>query len=231
VVGLFPAQASGDDVQLFRDPDHTQPLSTLYFLRQQTRKPEGRPNRCLADFVAPAGTVHDFLGLFAVTAGLGMLELVAAFEADHDDFNAILAKALGDRLAEAFAEKLHRDVRRHLWEYAPDEALSNQDLIAEKYRGIRPAPGYPACPDHTEKRTLFEILDVSQRVGIELTEGLAMFPAASVSGYYFGHPNSAYFGVGKIDRDQVRDYARRKGQSVNETERWLAPILGYEPAG
>jgi 5-methyltetrahydrofolate--homocysteine methyltransferase len=195
-------------------------------------KPPGRPNVALADYVAPAETgLADYVGAFAVTAGHGLDGpdgLVAEFEAAHDDYSAILAKALADRLAEAFAERLHERVRRELWGYAPDEALSNDDLIAERYQGIRPAPGYPACPDHTEKGTLFELLEAESRAGIRLTESYAMLPGASVSGYYFWNPASAYFGLGRIGRDQLEDYARRKGIEVEEAARWLSPNLADE---
>jgi 5-methyltetrahydrofolate--homocysteine methyltransferase len=192
-------------------------------------RPPGRANLCLADYVASQESgVADYLGLFAVTAGLGLPELVSRFEEAHDDYNAILAKALADRLAEAFAERLHERVRREFWGYAPEEALDNDALVAEQYRGIRPAPGYPACPDHTEKGTLFQLLEAPERAGITLTSSYAMQPAASVSGYYFSHPEARYFGVGRIDRDQVQDYAGRKGMNVATAERWLAPLLAYE---
>jgi 5-methyltetrahydrofolate--homocysteine methyltransferase len=195
-------------------------------------KPAGRPNVALADFVAPTETgLADYIGAFAVTSGHGLDGpdgLVAEFEAAHDDYSAILAKALADRLAEAFAERLHEQVRRELWGYAPDEALSNDDLIAERYQGIRPAPGYPACPDHTEKRTIFELLEAEERAGIRLTESCAMFPGASVSGYYLWNPASDYFGLGRIGRDQLADYARRKGIAIDEAARWLAPNLADE---
>ena len=188
----------------------------------------GRPNLALADFVAPPGT-PDYVGAFAVTAGDGIEDRARAFEAERDDYSAIMAKALGDRLAEAFAECLHERVRRKLWGYAPDERLTNEELIAEAYRGIRPAPGYPACPDHTEKRTIFRLLDAERNAGMQLTESCAMTPAASVAGLYFAHPEARYFGVGRIDRDQVEDYAGRKGMELAEAERWLAPNLAYEP--
>jgi 5-methyltetrahydrofolate--homocysteine methyltransferase len=230
-VGFFPAASAGDDVLVFSPgggPDGT-PHTTVHFLRQQMERPPGRPNLCLADYIAPQGSgVQDYLGFFAVTAGLGLPELVRRFEQDHDDYCAILAKALADRLAEAFAERLHERVRQEFWGYAPDEALDNAALIAEAYRGIRPAPGYPACPDHTEKETLFRLLDAEKNAGISLTSSFAMQPAASVSGYYFSHPEARYFGVGRIDRDQVRDYACRKGMDVATAERWLAPLLAYE---
>jgi len=192
------------------------------------QRPPGRPNLSLADYIAPAGSgLTDTLGFFAVTAGLGLDEVVRRYEAAHDDYNAILAKALADRLAESLAEWTHALVRRELWGYAPDEALDNDALIAEQYRGIRPAPGYPSCPDHTEKGELFRVLDATNAAGIHLTESFAMLPAASVSGYYFAHPQAAYFGMGRIGRDQLEDYAARKGMSVELAERWLASSLGY----
>ena len=201
-------------------------FARLRTLRQQMAKQPGRPNQALADFVAPrSGQAVDYVGAFAVTAGIGAAELVARFESAHDDYSAIMVKALADRLVEALAEHLHARVRRELWGYAPDEALGRTQLIAEKYQGIRPAPGYPACPDHTEKATLFELLEAEARAGISLTESFAMLPAASVSGYYFWRPEARYFGVGRIGRDQLQDYARRKGWSVEEAARWLAPNL------
>jgi 5-methyltetrahydrofolate--homocysteine methyltransferase len=193
-------------------------------------KPPGRPNLALADYVAPRESgVPDYMGAFAVTAGHGLDALVADFQSRHDDYGAILAKSLADRLAEAFAERLHERVRREFWGYAREESLDNAELIREAYQGIRPAPGYPACPDHTEKRTLFELLDVSRQTGISLTESFAMTPTAAVSGYFFWRPQARYFGVGRIGRDQVEDYAARKGMTQREAERWLAPNLGYEP--
>ncbi|UCG71804.1 MAG: methionine synthase [Chromatiales bacterium] len=230
VVGLFPANTiDDDDILLYADDQREHILARLHHLRQQKALADGRANLCLADFIAPAGTgVADWIGAFAVTAGLGIEPRVAEFERAHDDFSAILLKALADRLAEASAEYLHARVRREWWGYAPDEALTNDDLIAERYRGIRPAPGYPACPDHAEKQTLWRLLDVERNTGIRLTESYAMFPAASVSGWYFGHPDARYFSVGKIGRDQVEDYARRKGLPVATVERWLAANLGYD---
>jgi len=216
VYGFWRARAAGDDIEL---PDEGRAVHTL---RQQQETTTG-VNLALADFVAPDA---DAIGGFAVTAGIGVGELVARFERDHDDYNAIMTKALADRLAEALAEMLHREVRR-AW-YAPDEDLRSEELIAEQYRGIRPAPGYPACPDHSEKRTLFDLLGAT-RAGIELTENFAMTPAASVSGYYFAHPEARYFSVGRIGRDQVLDYQRRKDLPLPVVERWLAPILAYEP--
>ncbi len=228
VVGLFPAVADGDDLCLFRDMARKDELARLHFLRQQRAMPDGKPNQCLADFIAPAGAGDDWLGAFAVTAGIGADAKVAAFERAHDDYNAILLKALADRFAEAGAEYLHARMRREWWGYAADEDLDNDELIAERYRGIRPAPGYPACPDHTEKATLWRLLNVEQETGIALSESFAMLPAASVSGWYFAHPQARYFSVGKIGADQVEDYARRKGMSVATVERWLAANLGYD---
>ena len=226
--GFLPAASRGDDILLYRDEARDELRATVHTLRQQHRKSAGRPNLALADFVAPLeARVPDYLGLFAVTSGHGLDRLVGEFEAAHDDYSAILAKSLADRLAEAFAERLHERVRREFWGYAPDEALDNDALIHEKYQGIRPAPGYPACPDHTEKRMLFSLLDAEACAGIRLTESMAMLPASSVSGYYFWRPESQYFGVGKVGRDQVEDYALRKDWTLAEAERWLAPNLGY----
>jgi 5-methyltetrahydrofolate--homocysteine methyltransferase len=224
--GFFPAASRGDDILLYRDENRDALRATVHTLRQQSRKSAGRPNLALADFVAPVESgVRDYIGFFAVTAGHGVEQLVAGFEAGHDDYNAILAMA--DRLAEAFAERLHQRVRQEFWGYAPDEKLDNEALIKEKYQGIRPAPGYPACPDHTEKAVLFELLDAERCAGIKLTESMAMLPGASVSGYYFWRPESQYFGVGKLGRDQVEDYALRKDLPLPEIERWLSPNLGY----
>ena len=204
-----------------------QPLATLRTLRQQLTRREGRANVALADFVAPKGH-DDHVGGFVVTAGLGEDAVADRFKDANDDYSSIMVKALADRLAESFAERLHQRVRKEFWGYDPDEGLSNAELIAEKYRGIRPAPGYPAQPDHTEKATLFRLLG-GERIGVKLTESFAMWPGASVCGLYFSHPQSQYFGVGKIERDQVEDYARRKGWTTAEAERWLAPILNYDP--
>ena len=205
-------------------------VTTFHFLRQQMVKPPDKPNQCLADLVAPKGSgVRDYLGAFAVTAGIGIDARVAAFEAKHDDYNAIMLKALADRLAEAFAELMHQRVRREFWGYARYEALSVEELVGEKYRGIRPAPGYPACPEHTEKGLLFALLNATAETGITLTESYAMLPTAAVSGFYFSHPESHYFAVAKIDRDQVEDYAKRKGMGLADAERWLAPYLAYDP--
>ena len=230
VIGFFPANTVGhDDVELYGDDTRDAATWKLHFLRQQVLKNSSRGNFSLADFIAPKDTgVADYIGGFAVTAGIGMRERVDAFKAAGDDYNAILLEALADRLAEAFAERMHERVRREFWAYAVDEELENKDLIKEKYQGIRPAPGYPACPDHTEKSTLFKMLDVVDKTGISLTQSFAMLPAASVSGFYFSHPDSQYFGIGKVSKDQVESYAKRKGISVEEAERWLAPNLDYE---
>ena len=231
VVGFWPANAVGDDIELYADDTRAAPIAVIHGLRQQIAKREdGAPNYCLADFVAPkASGKRDYLGAFAVTAGVGEAALAASFDDAHDNYSAIMSKALADRLAEAFAEHLHARVRRELWAYAKDETLSIDEMIAEKYRGIRPAPGYPAQPDHTEKATLFRLLQAETNADMALTESFAMTPPASVSGLYFSHPDALYFGVGHIAKDQVEDYARRKAMRVEETEKWLAPILGYEP--
>ncbi|HTP61596.1 MAG TPA: methionine synthase [Burkholderiales bacterium] len=231
VFGLYPAaRVNGDDIEIYGDETRSAVAMTWHNLRQQNQKPTGRANQCLADFVAPKESgVTDWIGAFAVAAG-GFEAKLAQFEAQHDDYSAIMLKVLADRLAEAFAEHLHERVRREYWGYAPDEQLSGTQLIAEAYRGIRPAPGYPACPDHTEKGALFELLRADRNAGITLTESFAMLPASAVSGFYLSHPDSAYFAVGKIGRDQIEDYARRKGFTVAEAERWLAPYLAYEPA-
>jgi 5-methyltetrahydrofolate--homocysteine methyltransferase len=235
VYGLFPANAVGDDIEVYTNASRRFLRTKFHFLRQQAAKGDGSPNWCLADFIAPkaapaAGAAgrEDFLGAFAVTSGHGLQELVEKFKADHDDYNAIMAEALADRLAEAFAEYLHHRVRAE-WGYGRQEQLTLQDLIAEKYRGIRPAPGYPACPDHTEKAILWDLLDVEKHTGIKLTESFAMWPGASVSGFYFAHPEAKYFAVGKLERDQVADLAARKGRSLAEMERWLGPWLNYTP--
>ena len=229
VIGFFPANSIGDDMELYTDESRKGVKAILHHLRQQGKKAEGLPNYCLSDYVAPRHSKKaDYVGGFAVTAGVGIEKWVAHFESQHDDYSAILLKALADRLAEAFAERMHERVRREFWGYAPDEALPNDQLIEEEYRGIRPAPGYPACPDHTEKETLFKILDATGHTGMFLTESFAMYPAASVSGWYFSHPQARYFGLGQIAKDQVTDYAHRKGLSIGETERWLAPILNYD---
>ena len=229
VIGFWPANSDGDDIILFEDLTHSRELTRLHHLRQQTNKPNKQANLCLSDFVAPLDTkVVDFIGGFAVTAGKGLEEIVADYDTQKDDYNAILVKAIADRLAEAFAEKLHEDVRKNYWGYSSNEHYSNEALIRERYRGIRPAPGYPACPDHTEKEALFALLNAPQEIGLKLTSHYAMSPAASVSGFYFSHPESCYFGVGKIDKDQVIDYGRRKMMSLDETEKWLRPNLLYK---
>ena len=226
VIGLWPAARVGDDVEVAVEAKP----AMLRFLRQQVDKPPGRPDFCLADFIAPKDAgMRDWIGGFAVTAGIGIETRLAEFERDHDDYSSILLKALADRLAEAFAETLHERVRKEFWGYAADESWRNEDLIKEKYRGIRPAPGYPACPDHTEKGTLFALLDATKNTGIELTESYAMYPTAAVSGWYFSHPESQYFVVGRVSKEQVEDYAKRKGWTLAEAERWLAPNLDYDP--
>jgi 5-methyltetrahydrofolate--homocysteine methyltransferase len=231
VIGLFPANSvNDDDIEVYTDESRAEVLTVIHTLRQQTEKPPGRPNLALADYVAPKQSgVEDYIGGFAVTAGIGLDEIVAEYEKNHDDYDAIMMKALADRLAEAFAERMHERVRKEFWAYAKDEELDNNALIKEAYQGIRPAPGYPACPEHTEKGILFELLHAPDNAGIILTESYAMLPAAAVSGYYFSHPQAKYFAVGKINKDQVEDYARRKGLSVETAERWLAPNLGYTP--
>jgi 5-methyltetrahydrofolate--homocysteine methyltransferase len=228
VIGIWPANATEDDIELYASEDRNDRLSVFHTLRQQNKKAEGLPNFALADFVAPKDSgLADYVGGFAVTAGIGIEKKLQEFEAQHDDYNSILLKALADRLAEAFAERMHERIRKEFWGYAKEEGLSNNELIEEKYQGIRPAPGYPACPDHTEKRTLFQLLDAEKNTGIVLTDSLAMFPTAAVSGLYFAHKGSKYFGLGKIGKDQVEDYARRKDMTVEEVERWLSPNLNY----
>ena len=230
VVGFWPANSVGDDIEIYADESRTRKIATLHTLRQQMAREGDKANLALADFVAPKESgIADYIGGFAVTAGIGEEDMARRFERANDDYSKIMVKALADRLAEAFAEALHEKVRHELWAYAPGEKLSNEQLIAEDYAGIRPAPGYPAQPDHTEKRTLFKLLDAEKATGLKLTESCAMWPAAAVSGLYFSHPDSRYFGVGKIGRDQVQDYAARKGWSLDEAERWLAPILNYDP--
>ncbi len=231
VIGLFPAGTVGDDdIEVYTGEDRATVRAVLCGLRQQFEKGPGRPNLCLADYVAPkdSGT-RDWVGAFAVTAGIGLDAVCAAFERDHDDYSSILAKALADRLTEALAERLHERVRTEFWGYAPEERNDVAALVAERFRGIRPAPGYPACPDHTEKLTLFDLLDVPNTAGITLTESCAMLPAASVSGWYFAHPEARYFGLGRIGKDQVLDYAARKGMAPEEVERWLGANLAYTP--
>src|SRR5262249_45260503 len=232
VIGFWPANAVGDDIELYADEMRTRPIAVLHTLRQQMLRENrrDRANTALADFVAPKlSAIADYVGAFAVTTGIGEERALSAHLSSSDDYGRIMLKALADRLAEAFAECLHQRVRREFWGYAADERLSNEELIAEKYHGIRPAPGYPAQPDHTEKATLFRLLDAEAKAGIRLPESFAMWPAAAVAGLYFSHPQSHYFGVGKVERDQVQDYALRKGWSIAEAERWLAPVLNYEP--
>jgi 5-methyltetrahydrofolate--homocysteine methyltransferase len=230
VYGIFPANAVGDDVELYADSKRQNVLKTFHFLRQQANREGNEACRSLSDFIAPKETgLADYIGAFAVTSGIGLKELCDGFRAENDDYNAIMAEAIADRLAEAFAECLHKRVRDE-WDYGREEGLSPADLIQEKYRGIRPAAGYPACPDHTEKGPLWQLLDVQKNTGMLITESFAMWPGSSVSGLYFAHPEARYFSLGKIDRDQVDDYHKRKGMSVAEVERWLGPNLNYEPA-
>ena len=230
VIGFFPADSTGDDdIHIYSDEARQSLRVRLHHLRQQKSKSQDQSQLCLSDFIAPAQSGRaDYLGAFALTAGIGIEERVARFEAAHDDYSSIMLKALADRLAEAFAERMHERVRREFWGYAPGERLDSAGLIREEYRGIRPAPGYPACPDHTEKATLWKLLDAERAAGIRLTESFAMLPTAAVSGWYFSHPQAHYFGVGKIDRDQVMSYAQRKGIALAQAERWLAPNLGYD---
>ncbi len=225
VIAFYPAVRNGDDVDLFTTETDTKPFATFHFLRQQNKKAQNLPNFCLADYIAP-DRGRDYLGIFAVTAGIGLEKLLETYNKSHDDYSGIMAKALADRLAEAFAECLHERVRKEFWGYAPGENMSNEQLIDEEYEGIRPAPGYPACPDHTEKRLLFDLLD-AEKAGIVLTESFAMWPGASVSGFYFSHPDARYFGLGKIGKDQVLDYSKRKGVGTDVVEKWLGTVLGY----
>ena len=231
VIGFWPANAIGDDIALYAGESRTEKLATLHSLRQQLARHDGKANVALADFVAPEGSKADYLGAFVCTAGPEEGKIADKLARANDDYGSIMVKALADRIAEAFAEFLHERVRKEFWGYAPDEAMSNDERIAENYRGIRPAPGYPAQPDHTEKQTIFDLLAATRRVGVSLTESFAMQPGASVSGLYFAHPQAHYFGVAKVERDQVEDYAARKNMSVAEVERWLAPVLNYQPAG
>ncbi|TAE24074.1 MAG: hypothetical protein EAZ92_13730 [Candidatus Kapaibacterium sp.] len=230
VCGIFPANSvQDDDVEIYTNEERTELLTTLNFLRQQSQKAAGNPNLCLADFIAPKeATIPDYIGAFVVTSGIGADKLCAEYEREQDDYSSIMVKALADRLAEAAAEWLHERVRKEIWGYAAEEHLPNEALIQEEYAGIRPAPGYPACPEHTEKGKLFSLLNATEHTEVFLTESYAMYPAASVSGWYFAHPEAKYFPLGKIMRDQVEHYAQRKGMAVEEAERWLAPNLGYE---
>ncbi|MDF3063164.1 MAG: metH [Microvirga sp.] len=231
IIGFWPANAVGDDIRVYTGESRAEGLATFHGLRQQLLRRDGRPNLCIADFVAPAASgLADYVGAFVVTAGIEEVRIAERFERANDDYRSILVKALADRIAEAFAERMHERVRKEFWAYAPDEGFSPEDLIREEYRGIRPAPGYPAQPDHTEKETLFELLEAERRIGVKLTESYAMWPGSSVSGLYLAHPEAHYFGVAKVERDQVEDYGRRKGMSIPEVERWLGPILNYDPA-
>ncbi|MBY0255747.1 MAG: B12-binding domain-containing protein, partial [Methylobacterium organophilum] len=231
VIGFWPANSVGDDIALYTGESRSERLATFHGLRQQLSKRDGRSNTCLSDFVAPAETgIADYVGGFVVTAGLEEVRIAERFERANDDYRAILVKALADRIAEAFAERMHERVRKEFWGYAADEAYGPDELVLEKYDGIRPAPGYPAQPDHTEKTTLFDLLKAESRIGVKLTESYAMWPGSSVSGIYIAHPEAHYFGVAKVERDQVEDYAARKGMDVREVERWLGPILNYDPA-
>jgi 5-methyltetrahydrofolate--homocysteine methyltransferase len=231
VIGFWPANAVGDDIRLYTGESRTEQLATFYGLRQQLSKRDGKPNICLSDFVAPVESGQpDWVGAFVVTSGIEEVRIAERFERANDDYRSIMVKALADRLAEAFAERMHERVRKEFWGYASDENLTNEGLIGEEYQGIRPAPGYPAQPDHTEKATLFSLLEAERRIGVTLTESYAMWPGSSVSGLYLSHPDAYYFGVAKVERDQVEDYASRKGMSIPEVERWLSPILNYDPA-
>ena len=231
VIGFWPANSVGDDIVLYTGESRAERLATFHGLRQQLSKRDGRSNTCLSDFVAPAETgIADYVGGFVVTAGLEEVRIAERFERANDDYRAILVKALADRIAEAFAERMHERVRKEFWGYAADETFSAEELVLEKYDGIRPAPGYPAQPDHTEKTTLFDLLKAESRIGVKLTESYAMWPGSSVSGIYIAHPEAHYFGVAKVERDQVEDYAARKGMDIREVERWLGPILNYDPA-
>jgi 5-methyltetrahydrofolate--homocysteine methyltransferase len=230
VFGIWPANSIGDDIEVYTNENRDGVLETIHHLRQQNKKVAGQANYCLSDFIAPreSGNI-DYVGGFAVTAGIGIEEHLRKFEADHDDYNSIMLKALADRLAEAFAERLHQRIRTEFWGYTNEDGIENSELIQEKYRGIRPAPGYPACPDHTEKELLFKLLNATKNTGIELTESFAMYPTAAVSGWYFTSAESKYFGLGKIGKDQVIEYASRKSYSIEEMERWLSPVLSYDP--
>ena len=229
VYGFFPANAEGNDVIIWKDENRNEEQARLHFLRQQRKKADGLPYYCLSDYIVPADEEQtDYIGMFAVTAGLGIESHIKNFESQHDDYNAILLKSLADRLAEAAAEYLHFKTRTQYWAYAPEENLDYERLIGEKYRGIRPAPGYPACPDHTQKDTIWTMLDVEANTGIQLTESKAMYPAASVSGFYFSHPDARYFGLGAIGKDQIESLVARSGKCLEEWEKWLAPNLNYK---
>ena len=228
VIGIFPANSIGDDIEVFSDENREHVLTIVHTLRQQGDKGPNRPDLALSDFIAPKESdVGDYLGAFALTTGLGIKKVLKRFEEEHDDYSSILLQAVADRLAEALAEHLHERIRKEIWGYAQTENMSNEDLIKEKYQGIRPAPGYPACPDHSEKQLIFDLLSVPENAGMRLTGSFAMDPASSICGYYFASPESQYFGVGKINKDQVSDYARRKGVDIAVMEKWLAMSLGY----
>jgi 5-methyltetrahydrofolate--homocysteine methyltransferase len=228
VIGLYPCNAVGDDVEVYSDEGRTSVLTTFRFLRNQQEKDSGKPNLCLADFIAPRETdIIDYIGGFAVTAGLGVEEWAMNFEKELDDYNAILIKILADRLAEAFAERMHERVRKEFWGFSRDENLEVNSMIREEYQGIRPAPGYPACPEHSEKRPLFDLLEADKQVDIQLTENFAMYPGASVSGFYFAHPQSQYFNLGRISKDQITDYAKRKNFPFEKAEKFLTSNLNY----
>jgi 5-methyltetrahydrofolate--homocysteine methyltransferase len=228
VVGIFPANSVEDDIELYTDETRTTIKSKLFTIRQQGKKSGNSNNLALADYVAPKSSgLNDYVGLFAVTSGIGIEKIIEKYKEEHDDYNIIMIKSIADRLAEAFAELMHKKIRTELWGYAQDESISNNELIEEKYQGIRPAPGYPAQPDHTEKITIFNLLDVEKNCGIKLTENLSMYPASSVSGLYFANKESKYFSVGKISKDQAEDYAKRKNMSTNDVEKWLKPNLNY----
>ena len=231
VIGFWPANSIGDDIALYSGESRADEIAKLHTLRQQLSRRDGRPHLALADFIAPAtGGKADYIGGFVVTAGVEEEKIAERFSRANDDYRSIMVKALADRFAEAFAERMHERVRKEFWAYAPDEDFSPDDLLGETYRGIRPAPGYPAQPDHTEKAVLFELLQAEKRTGVKLTESYAMWPGSSVCGLYFSHPQAHYFGVAKVERDQVEDYADRKGMDIGEVERWLAPVLNYDPA-
>jgi len=229
VYGFYPARSRDEDIVLFTDESFSDEHMVLHHLRQQNEKPPGKPNQCLSDYIAPESSgLNDYLGAFAVTAGIGLDAIVEKFETDLDDYSAIMTKAIADRLAEAAAEWLHAKIRKEDWGYSGDEKIDNDGLIKESYQGIRPAPGYPACPDHTEKALLWQLIEPEKHIGISITESFAMLPMASVSGFYYSHPEARYFGLGKIERDQVQDYAKRLDQSQSYVERWLAPVLNYD---
>jgi len=235
VYGFYPANRVGDDIEVYSDESRSEVLYKFHHLRQQAEKKRGGANNCLSDFIAPkevngvATGIKDYIGFFAVTGGIGIDEHIERFEKNFNDYESIMLKALADRFAEAFAETLHEIVRKEDWGYAKDETLNNEDLIKERYQGIRPAAGYPACPDHTEKGTLWQLIKPDKAIALSITESFAMFPTAAVSGTYFSHPDSRYFGIGSIGRDQVEDYAQRKNWTIEKTEMWLAPNLGYDP--